>query len=107
MSGVDQATASLLAARVLSGLMTAVTAVFHHLAPQATVVGVDHIPGLVDMARRNLAKDGVRVGAVSGAVDVVLGDGRLGQSCRSQRNTAEENKAHQNTVRSMSPHLSR
>lgn len=43
------------------------------------IVGIDHIPGLVDMARANLAKDGVRVGDVQGGVDVVLGDGRLGQ----------------------------
>ncbi|KAK1925071.1 protein-L-isoaspartate O-methyltransferase [Papiliotrema laurentii] len=54
------------------------TAVFHHLAPRAKVVGIDHIKGLVDQSIVNLKKDGVELGAVEGGVHIICGDGRLG-----------------------------
>lgn len=59
--------------------LTAVTAVFHHLVPHATVVGIDHMQGLVDMAEDNLAKDGIKLGAGPGKVEIICGDGRLGE----------------------------
>jgi protein-L-isoaspartate(D-aspartate) O-methyltransferase len=55
-----------------------VTAVLHYLAPHATVVGIDHLQGLVDLAKENLGKDGVKLGATEGGVKVILGDGRKG-----------------------------
>jgi protein-L-isoaspartate(D-aspartate) O-methyltransferase len=57
-----------------------VTAVLHHLAPSATVVGIDHLPGLVDLAKANLAKDGIQLNNEAGGVQIVLGDGRKGMS---------------------------
>ncbi|WVF72132.1 protein-L-isoaspartate O-methyltransferase [Kwoniella sp. CBS 6097] len=72
------------------------TAVFHRLAPHATVVGIDHIQGLVDQSITNLKKDGVTVDAPShdgagsqnghgangqggeGRVIMLCGDGRKG-----------------------------
>ena len=56
-----------------------VTAVLHHLAPRATVIGMDHLRGLVDMAEENLRKDGVKLGLTEG-VEIICGDGRLGGS---------------------------
>lgn len=58
--------------------LIAVCAVFHHLCPDATVVGIDHIQGLADMARANLAKDGVTVVERGPGVRIVCGDGRAG-----------------------------
>jgi hypothetical protein len=69
-----------------------VTAVLHHLSPSATIIGIDHLPGLVDLAKSNLARDGVALGSAHdasngtngsgmggvGRVEVVLGDGRKG-----------------------------
>ena len=55
-----------------------VTAVFHRLAPHATVVGIDHLQSLVDLSKSNLRKDGVKLGAFEGGVEMVCGDGRLG-----------------------------
>ncbi|RXK36442.1 protein-L-isoaspartate O-methyltransferase [Tremella mesenterica] len=54
------------------------TAVLHHLAPHATVVGIDHLPQLVSLAKENLTKDGVKLGVEKGGVEIVCGDGRLG-----------------------------
>lgn len=54
-----------------------VTAVLHRLAPRATVIGIDHLQGLADLARTNLAKDGVTIGPAS-KIDIVCGDGRKG-----------------------------
>ncbi|ORY23041.1 protein-L-isoaspartate O-methyltransferase [Naematelia encephala] len=54
------------------------TAVLHHLAPHATVVGIDHLQGLVDLAKNNLTKDGIKPGTGEGQVEIVYGDGRLG-----------------------------
>ena len=56
------------------------TAVFHHLAPHATVVGIEHIEGLVEQSKKNLQADGVKLGAVTGGVEIVHGDGREGTS---------------------------
>ncbi|RSH78125.1 uncharacterized protein EHS24_002581 [Apiotrichum porosum] len=53
------------------------TAVLHRLAPRATVIGIDHLQGLADLARTNLAKDGVTIGPAS-KIDIVCGDGRKG-----------------------------
>ncbi|BEJ15208.1 hypothetical protein CspHIS471_0409750 [Cutaneotrichosporon sp. HIS471] len=53
------------------------TAVFHRLAPGATVIGIDHLDGLARLARDNLAKDGVTTGTSPG-IDIVCGDGRAG-----------------------------
>ncbi|KAI9638322.1 protein-L-isoaspartate O-methyltransferase [Dioszegia hungarica] len=54
------------------------TAVLHHLAPSATVVGIDHIPGLTQMSRMNLAKDGLAVDSDDARIRIVTGDGRRG-----------------------------
>ncbi|CAD6587184.1 MAG: hypothetical protein TREMPRED_004679 [Tremellales sp. Tagirdzhanova-0007] len=54
------------------------TAVLHHLAPHATVIGIDHLQGLVEMAKENLGKDGVKLGSTEGRVEIICGDGRLG-----------------------------
>ena len=59
--------------------MKSVTAVFHHLAPHAKVVGIDHIRGLVDQSIVNLRDDGVKIGAEEGGVFIIHGDGRLGE----------------------------
>ena len=58
--------------------LTTVTAVLHHLAPHAAVVGIDHLPGLVEMSRENLRKDGIDLGAGQGRIEMVCGDGREG-----------------------------
>lgn len=55
----------------------------HRLAPSATVVGIDHLPGLVELAKANLAKDGIRLNREAGGVQIVLGDGRKGMSLHS------------------------
>lgn len=55
-----------------------VTAVLHHLAPGAKIVGIDHIQELVDWSIQNLKKDGVTVGSGDGEVEMLCGDGRLG-----------------------------
>ncbi|ORX39863.1 protein-L-isoaspartate O-methyltransferase [Kockovaella imperatae] len=54
------------------------TAVFHRIAPRASVIGVDHIQGLVDMSLENLRKDGVPLGSGNGKVQIICGDGRQG-----------------------------
>ena len=53
------------------------TAVFHHLAPKAKVVGIEHIKELAEWSEENLRKDGVTLG--EGGVEIVHGDGRLGE----------------------------
>ena len=55
-----------------------VAAVLHHLSPSASIVGIDHLSGLVDLGKANLAKDGIELGDKEGGVQVVLGDGRKG-----------------------------
>lgn len=53
-------------------------AVLHHISPSASIVGIDHLSGLVDLGKANLAKDGIELGDKEGGVQVVLGDGRKG-----------------------------
>ena len=70
------------AARVLdigsgSGYLTAVLA--HLVGPSGTVVGVDHVQGLVDLANANVAKSTEGRGMLGGGtVRFVRADGRLG-----------------------------
>lgn len=54
-------------------------AVLHHLvSPGGKVVGIDHIPQLVDWSVENLKKDGLGHALETGEVVIVSGDGRLG-----------------------------
>lgn len=53
-------------------------------AEKGCVIGIDHISGLVDLARKNMSSDGIILGTAVGSgkirgVDVVLGDGRQGK----------------------------
>jgi hypothetical protein len=60
-----------------------VTAVIHNMtsSPQpkgdGMVLGIDHLPGLTDLSRRNLKNDGVDLSEGSG-IEIVTGDGRKG-----------------------------
>jgi len=54
-----------------------VTAVFHHIAPNARVIGIEHIKELAEWSKENLRRDGVQVG--EGGVEIIHGDGRLGE----------------------------
>jgi len=55
------------------------TAVLHHLvSPGGKVVGIDHIPQLVEGSIGNLKKDGLGRALETGEVVLVSGDGRLG-----------------------------
>ena len=60
-------------------MMKSVTAVFHHLAPQARILGIDHLQPLVDLSTTNLQKDGIRVQPGEGGVEIIHSDGRLGR----------------------------
>lgn len=56
-------------------------AVLHHLvSPGGKVVGIDHIPQLVDQSIVNLKNDGLGNALETGEVVIVSGDGRLGYS---------------------------
>lgn len=57
------------------------TAVLHKIAPNATIVGIDHLQGLADLARTNLDKDGVKHGPEE-KVEIVCGDGRAGWAAK-------------------------
>jgi protein-L-isoaspartate(D-aspartate) O-methyltransferase len=59
--------------------MVIVTAVFHHLAPQATVIGIEHIEGLVEQSKKNLRADGIELGTGPGRLEIIQGDGRQGE----------------------------
>lgn len=58
------------------------SAVFHHLVSsehkQGKVVGIDHIPELVDWSKNNLRADGLQGALDDGQIVLVAGDGRLG-----------------------------
>ncbi|KAF5379011.1 hypothetical protein D9615_006054 [Tricholomella constricta] len=54
-------------------------AVLHHLVgPTGKVVGIEHIPELVDWSVDNLKKDGLGKALEDGSIVVVAGDGRKG-----------------------------
>lgn len=53
----------------------------HKIAPNATIVGIDHLQGLADLARTNLDKDGVKPGPGE-KVEIVCGDGRAGWAAK-------------------------
>ncbi|OAX38288.1 protein-L-isoaspartate O-methyltransferase [Rhizopogon vinicolor AM-OR11-026] len=55
-------------------------AVLHHLVPGGVVVGIDHIPELVDWSKGNLRKDGLGSALDKGEIIMVAGDGRQGYS---------------------------
>lgn len=61
-------------------------AVLHHLvspsqpgAPQGKVVGIDHIPELVEWSKSNLISNGLGPASDEGRILVVTGDGRQGR----------------------------
>ncbi|KII87681.1 hypothetical protein PLICRDRAFT_125028 [Plicaturopsis crispa FD-325 SS-3] len=55
------------------------TAVLHHLVgPHGKVVGIDHIPALVDWSVQNLQKDGLGGALAAGQIEMIVGDGRQG-----------------------------
>lgn len=53
-------------------------AVLHHLVPGGVVVGIDHIPELVDWSKRNLSQDGLDSALDETEIVIVTGDGRQG-----------------------------
>lgn len=60
-------------------------AIFHHLvSPEndtmagGKVVGIDHVPQLVEWSISNLKRDGLSQALEDSKVEVVCGDGRLG-----------------------------
>ncbi|KAH9947530.1 Pcmt1-prov protein [Amylocystis lapponica] len=67
-----------------SGYLVAVlhhlVAVLHHLVADGTgtVVGIEHVPELVDWSVQNLARDGLGAALAGGRIRMVAGDGRKG-----------------------------
>ena len=61
------------------------SAVLHYLVTDLdsdasdTVVGIDHIPELVDWSKTNLQRDGLGVALESGHLKMIVGDGRQGE----------------------------
>lgn len=57
-------------------------ALFHHMVSDATtsgkVVGIEHIPQLVEWSAANLRKDGLGGAVDDGKILIVAGDGRKG-----------------------------
>lgn len=53
-------------------------AIFHHLVDNGKVIGIDHIPGLVDQANANLEHDGLGAELKNGKIVNVCADGRNG-----------------------------
>jgi protein-L-isoaspartate(D-aspartate) O-methyltransferase len=47
------------------------------------VVGIEHIKELAEWSKENLHKDGVKLG--EGGVEIIHGDGRLGELSRIRR----------------------
>ncbi|GAA95996.1 uncharacterized protein L969DRAFT_90239 [Mixia osmundae IAM 14324] len=48
------------------------------VSPGGRVVGIDHIPELVDLSRENLIRDGYQTELKSDAIRLIAGDGRQG-----------------------------
>ena len=59
-----------------SGYLTVCMALM--VGTSGKAVGIDHIPGLVEMSRTNIKQDGKEELLVSGQLELVLGDGRKG-----------------------------
>jgi hypothetical protein len=63
-------------------VMSSVCAVFHYLVTeggaQGKVVGIEHIPELVDFSVDNLKEDGLGPALDDGRLVIVTGDGRKG-----------------------------
>jgi protein-L-isoaspartate(D-aspartate) O-methyltransferase len=58
------------------------SAVLHHLVgPTGKVVGIDHIPELVDWSVENLKKDGLSEALEKKQIEMITGDGRQGMVC--------------------------
>ncbi|KDQ11250.1 hypothetical protein BOTBODRAFT_57565 [Botryobasidium botryosum FD-172 SS1] len=60
-------------------------AIFHHLVSpqgeaQGKVIGIDHIPQLVNWSVENLKKDGLTEPLNNGNIAMITGDGRLGNA---------------------------
>ncbi|KAF8312128.1 protein-L-isoaspartate O-methyltransferase [Clavulina sp. PMI_390] len=53
-------------------------AVFYHLTENAKIIGIDHIPELVEFSVKNLRKDGLSPQLDSGEIIMVAADGRKG-----------------------------
>lgn len=53
-------------------------AVFYFMADNATVVGIDHIPQLVEFSVQNLRNDGLGAQLDQGNIMMIAGDGRKG-----------------------------
>lgn len=62
------------------------TAIFHRLvSPEndnsgGKVVGIDHVPQLVEWSVSNLKRDGLGQALDDGKIEMICGDGRLGMS---------------------------
>ncbi|KAF8343104.1 protein-L-isoaspartate O-methyltransferase, partial [Cantharellus anzutake] len=54
------------------------SAVLYHLAEDSTVVGIEHVPELVDWSIKNLKADGLSNAIENGRIKMVAGDGRKG-----------------------------
>ena len=51
---------------------------FCHLAENSTVVGIEHVPELVEWSIKNLKADGLGDQIKNGRIKMVVGDGRKG-----------------------------
>jgi len=55
------------------------TAVLHHIVgPTGKVIGIDHIPELVDWSISNLKQDGLGTAVERKQIEMIAGDGRKG-----------------------------
>eukprot|EP00088_Acartia_fossae_P036909 TRINITY_DN38108_c0_g1_i13.p1 TRINITY_DN38108_c0_g1~~TRINITY_DN38108_c0_g1_i13.p1 ORF type:complete len:230 (-),score=21.49 TRINITY_DN38108_c0_g1_i13:304-993(-) len=59
-----------------SGILTVYMALM--VGERGSVVGIDHINGLIDMAKKNIEKDGKEELIAKGHIKLVVGDGRKG-----------------------------
>ena len=67
------------------------TAVLYHLASEdpsrpGKVVGIEHVPELVQFSLENLKKDGLGDALENKAIEVIVGDGRQGNSILQKSN---------------------